>query len=191
MSAPRDMLPSVVEIRFNPDVKGAIDMVVINDNDKLKLALEAASEKAYTKALELCDDYIQTYRESPDGFRTRSQVHSMMGDFSGAIEDRTKAMELGTLEPGDFFFCGWWNLELNQLDAALKDLTDSLKLAEQLDTHEFDQSAFFFRSVTYLRMRRYSEALADSEHVGDDFLIYLRSGRISKADVVQQATRQR
>ena len=162
-------------------------MAAINASYRLKQALDAASEKAYSKALQLCDDYIHTNRESPDGFRTRSQVHSMMGDFSRAITDRTTAMQIGTLEPGDLFFCGWWNLELNQLDAALKDLTDSLKLAEQLDTHEFDQSAYLFRSVTYLRMGKKSKALADSEHVDDEFFIYLRSGSISKADVVQQA----
>lgn len=155
--------------------------------DLLKQAREASHQNLYAKALELCSEYINANPESPDGFRTRSHVYGLMGDFSHAIEDRSKALEQ-SVDLSDFFFRGWWNLECNQLEAALSDLTAALSLGRELNAHEFDQSAFFFRSVVHLRMENYSAALADSEKVGDDYLIYLRSGGISKADVVTEAT---
>jgi tetratricopeptide (TPR) repeat protein len=160
----------------------------MNDNkDVLEEARAASHEKDYPKALEICSVFIEAHPDSPDGFRTRSDVYGLMGDFVHAILDRTAALKRDRGSPDDFFFRGWWNLEINELDAALDDLTRALRTGEKSGIHHFDEIAFFFRSLTYLRLGRYDEALADAQNVRDDFLMHIRSGQVSKAQVVREA----
>ena len=83
-----------------------------NGNDVLEKAREAGREKRYQEALEMCLTFIEANPELPDGFRTRSHVYGLMGDFVDAISDRTTAIQRDRGVPEDFFFRGWWNLEI-------------------------------------------------------------------------------
>jgi RHS repeat-associated protein len=66
-----------------------------------------------------------------------------------------------------------------------------LRQCNPIDIHHYDEIAFFFRSLSYLRPGRYDEALLDSQNVRDDFLMYIRSGQVSKAQVVSEAKSKR
>lgn len=149
----------------------------------------AADKKDYAKALELCNSVIKAHPSLPDGLRKRAAIYAHMGDLDSAIADMTDVIKQNPDEPGNYFFRGWWYLDSSNAAQAVKDLTKAIALGAKHDLHYHDQSAYFFRAAALLRLRRYDEALADSQHVDDDFLIYTKSlGRITKADIVREAT---
>jgi tetratricopeptide (TPR) repeat protein len=148
----------------------------------------ATKKKDYDKAFAICNAVIQAHPSPPDGLRKRAAIYAYKGDLDLAIGDMTKAIEQGPSEPGDHFFRGWWHLDKGDAARAVKDLTKALELGEERNFHYHDQSAHFFRAVALLRLQRYDEALADCQHVDDDFLIHIKSGKITKTDIVREAT---
>jgi tetratricopeptide (TPR) repeat protein len=153
---------------------------------QLDEAYSYARKNDYAKALELCNAVIEAHPSLPDGLRERASVYSHMGDFSRAIDDITDVMAQEPDNPSDYFFRGWWHLDSGNPAIAVEDLTKALALGDK-NNHYHDQSAHFFRAVALLRLQQFDEALADCQHVQDDFLIYMKSGRISKADIVREA----
>jgi tetratricopeptide (TPR) repeat protein len=155
---------------------------------QLDEAYALATKKSYDKAFAICDAVIQSHPSPPDGLRKRAAIYAHKDDLALAIADMTKAIEQEPGEPGDHFFRGWWYLDKGDAARAVKDLTKTLELGEEKNNHYHDQSAHFFRAAALLRLKRYDESLADCQHVQDDFLIYIKSGKISKADIVREAT---
>jgi tetratricopeptide (TPR) repeat protein len=147
----------------------------------------AADRKDYQAALSSCDLIIETNPELTAPLRTRAQIYAHKADFKNAIDDMASVIQKGPVEPGDYFFRGWWNLEDDNGSAAIEDLTEAIEIGKQLGDDYFAESAHFFRAVACLRLGRYADALADCQHVSDDFLIHLRSGQISKHKVVNEA----
>lgn len=154
---------------------------------QLDEAYSYAKKDDYAKALELCNAVIEAHPLLTDGLRERASIYSHMGDFNRAVADITNVIEQEPDEPGHYFFRGWWYLDSGNAAQAVEDLTKALALGKKND-HYHDQSAHFFRAAALLRLKRYDEALADCQHVQDDFLIYIKSGKISKADIVREAT---
>lgn len=154
---------------------------------QLDEAYTAAKKKDYSKAFAICNAVIQAHPSPPDGLRKRAAIYAHKGDLALAIGDMTTVIEQEPDQPGDYFFRGWWHLDNGDAVKAEKDLTKALDLGAKND-HYHDQSAHFFRAVALVRLKRYDEALADCGHVRDDFLIYIKSGKLSKADVVREAT---
>ena len=149
----------------------------------------AADGKDYTAALSACDTIIQAHPQLAAPLRKRAQIYAHKSDFRQAIEEMSGVIQKGHAEPGDYFFRGWWSVEDGNLSDAIKDLTKAIELGEQLGDDYFRESAHFFRAVASLRLRRYQDALADCQHVSDDFLMYLRSGQISKREIITEATK--
>lgn len=147
----------------------------------------ATKKKDYDKAFAICNAVIQAHPSPPDGLRKRAAIYAHKGDLALAIGDMTKAIKQEPDQPSDYFFRGWWHLDNDDAANAVRDLTKALDLGAKND-HYHDQSAHFFRAVALLRLKRYDEALADCQHVQDDFLIFIKSGKITKADVVRDAT---
>jgi tetratricopeptide (TPR) repeat protein len=158
-----------------------------NMTKELDEALSFARNEDYVRALEICDLSVKSNPDLPDGFRTRSQIYARKGDFGDAVNDITNAILKDEPAPADYFFRGWWNLENTDLSASIEDLTAAIALGEQLDFHYYDESAFFFRSIAYLRSSRFDDALSDCNHVRDDFEMYLHSGQVSKVQIVSEA----
>lgn len=147
----------------------------------------AADRKDYAAALSACEAIIQAHPEVTAPLRKRAQIYAHKADFRQAIDEMSSVIQKGPAEPRDYFFRGWWNLEDDNASDAIEDLTEAIELGEQLSDDYFTESAHFFRAVASLRLGRYPDALADCQHVTDDFLIYLRSGQISKAQIVTEA----
>jgi tetratricopeptide (TPR) repeat protein len=147
----------------------------------------AADSKDYAAALLACEAIIQAHPELTAPLRKRAQIYALKADFRPAIADVSSVIQKGRAEPGDYFFRGWWNLEQENASDAIEDLTEAIELGQQLSDDYFTESAHFFRAVASLRLGRYADALADCHHVSDDFLIYLRSGQVSKLQIVAEA----
>ena len=147
-----------------------------------------ADHKNYEAALTACEAILETHPGLRAGLRTRAQIYAHKAAFSQAIADMTIAIQAGPPEPSDYFFRGWWNLEDNRILDAIQDFTEAISLEERLGIYTFKESAYFFRAVASFRIGRYDDALADCKQVRDDFLIYLRSGLVSKAQIVRDAS---
>ena len=147
----------------------------------------AADRKDYIGALSACEAIIQSHPELTAPLRKKAQIYAHKSDFRQAIDEMSGVIQKGRAEPGDYFFRGWWNLEDDNASDAIEDLTEAIELGEQLGDDYFTESAHFFRAAASLRLGRYPDALADCQHVSDDFLIYLRSGQISKLQIVTEA----
>lgn len=147
----------------------------------------AADRKDYAAALSACDAVIQAHPELTAPRRKKAQIYAHKADFRKAIYEMSKVIQKGAPEPGDHFFRGWWNLEDDNSNGAIEDLTKAIELGELLSDDYFTESAHFFRAAASLRLGRYPDALADCERVSDDFLIYLRTGKISKSQIVTEA----
>lgn len=148
----------------------------------------AADRKDYPAAFSACDAIIEAHPDLIGPLRKRAQIYAHKADFAQAIHEMSTVIQKGPAEPGDYFFRGWWNLEESNENDAIRDLTKAIDLGKQSNDDYFTETAKFFRAVAYLRLGRNQEALADCQHVSDDFLIYLRSGRISKLQIVTEAT---
>lgn len=160
--------------------------------DEIKKQLNEAHSWArkddYAKALAICNAVIEAHPSLPEGLKTRADIYARMGELDHAIADITHAIDQEPDEPSHYFFRGWWYLDSGDAARAVEDMTKALALGEKNDYYH-NESAHFFRAAALLRLRRFDEALADCQHVRDDFLIYTRSaGKISKADIVREAT---
>jgi tetratricopeptide (TPR) repeat protein len=147
----------------------------------------AADRKDYAGALSVCEAIAQAHPELMSPLRKKAQIYAHKADFKQAIVEISSVIKRGPAEPGDYFFRGWWNLEDSNASDASEDLTKAIELGKQLGDDYFTESAYFLRSVADLQQGRYEDALIDSDHVRDDFLIYLRSGQVSKATIVSEA----
>jgi tetratricopeptide (TPR) repeat protein len=154
---------------------------------QLDEAYSYAKNSDYDKALELCNEVIKAHPLLTEGLRERASIYAHMGDFKRAVTDMTNVIAQEPDNPSHHFFRGWWHLDGGNAAQAVEDLTKALALGGK-NNHYHDQSAHFLRAVALVRLKRYDDALADCQHVRDDFLIYIRSGKVSKADIVQQAT---
>jgi len=52
--------------------------------------------------------------------------------------------------------------------------------------HYYDESAYFFRAAALLQLGRFAEALSDCKVVRDDFLVYTKSGQLSKSEIMMK-----
>ena len=146
-----------------------------------------ARKNDYKKALAMCNAVIQAHPSLPDSLRTRAAIYARKGDLDCAISDITNVIAQEPDNPSHYFFRGWWYLDSGNAEQAVKDLTKALALGEN-NNHYHDESAHFLRATAYLRLGRYDNALADCQHVRDDFLIYIKSaGKISRDDIVREA----
>lgn len=147
----------------------------------------AADRKDYSAALSACDAIIQAHPNLLAPLRKRAQIYAHQADFRRAIDQMSEVIDKGPAEPGDYFFRGWWKLEDDNAGDAIDDLTNAIEIGDQVRDGYFTESAYFFRAVANLRRGLYDDALADCGQVRDDFLIYLRSGQVSKASLVREA----
>ena len=147
----------------------------------------AADRKDYSAALSACNAIIQAHPNLLAPLRKRAQIYAHHADFRRAISQMSEVIDKGPAEPGDYFFRGWWRLEDDNAGESIGDFTNAIEIGDQVRDDYFTESAYFFRALANLRQGGYDDALADCEQVRDDFLIYLRSGQVSKASIVSEA----
>lgn len=157
---------------------------------ELERAYQIAMKEQYKDALAMCNRVVSEYPKLPDGFRKRAAIYARKGDFQAAIGDISIAIEIDPSSSEHYFFRGWWQLEIGNFIDAETDQSNAIALGEEQGSSFFGESAYFFRALARLKLGKFREALADCEHVRDDFLIYLKSiGKITKSQIVTEAMR--
>jgi len=149
---------------------------------------DAVNCSDFKRAMEICNRYLEIDSRSPSAFRKRASLRAREFDFIQAISDITKAIEFVPDDASFYFFRGWWQLEMGNFEEAVADQTKAIELGDKFGSHYHDESAFCFRAVALLHLKRFHDALSDCERVRSDFLVYLRSlGRITTEDIISNA----
>lgn len=145
----------------------------------------------FEAALEACNQYILANPLSAIGFRKRAALRARKDHFDEAIVDIDKAIEMNPNEASYYFFRGWWELERGNFLGTEANQTSAIEKEREQEAAEgtsVSESAYFFRSIARLKLGKFKDALSDSEHVEDEFLIYLKSfGEVTKAEIVREA----
>lgn len=143
-------------------------------------------------AFNACDSFIAANPSSAYGFRKRAHLYTRRDDFENAIEDMDEAIRISPDDSSHYFFRGWWKLEKGDFAGAESDQSSALRIESEQASNFVGESAYFFRALARLKQGKFDEALSDSEHVNDDFIIYLKSiGNVTKAEIAKEAARQK
>jgi tetratricopeptide (TPR) repeat protein len=158
---------------------------------RLNQAYNMATErKDYDGALRVCNEVLNKYPDMPHAVREKAAIYAAMKNFAEATALMSDLIAQNPNELEYYFSRGRWYLANADWTEAAADMTKALELGSEQTSNYFTESAYFFRAVALSKLRRYSEAVADCEHVRDDFLIYLYStGKISKSDILEEASR--
>lgn len=163
-----------------------------NVRRKLDRAYQIASKnRDYEGALQICNQIITENPAMTEGLNTRARIYELMDELEQAISDISAVIEIEPSQPDYYFNRGRWHLAIGRLNEAVKDQTKVLEIGKHNDFHYYDESAFFFRALAFLRLSMFEKALADCVNVGDDFLVYSAGlGKLTKEEVVRGAARQ-
>jgi len=155
---------------------------------QLKEAYDLAVTRGdYDQALAICDALLDTDQGSVEVLKTRAQIYAHSGDFHKAIDDVSTIIDSSTSAPDDYFSRARWHIEVGNPAEALDDLNKVIEIGEEFSFHYYTESAFFYRAVAWLRLGHFKEAISDCQHVREDFLVYMRTGKISRADIIRLA----
>ncbi len=140
------------------DLKAALDLEPGSHPVIERLAVLQADHGGKDQALALVQERIdQGGSDKADFLETKAEVLAHSGDRDGALAAIDGAIEI---KPGNASFLNercWIKATLNvQLDTALKDCTRSIELSDTNTGAALDS-----RAMTYFRMARPQEALAD------------------------------
>jgi len=122
-------------------------------------ARHLASQGAYEKSLEKCNEALNLCPELIEVLRLRSNLLVHLGAFTEAIEDIDKALSLRPRSQDCLYERGFANLRAGSLEAALEDFGRCL--AQQADFIP----ALSSRSFILMCQKRHSEALCDIQRV--------------------------
>ena len=158
---------------------------------RLREAYDLATiRKDHEGALRICNEVLNEHPDMPYALRKKAAIYASMKEFPEATALMSDLIARSPNEVEYYFSRGRWYLANADWREAMADMTKTIELGSEQNFHYNTESAYFFRAVALMKLGRYSEAVADCEHVRDDFLIYLYStGKISKADILEQATK--
>jgi len=150
----------------------------------------ATTNGDYEGALRICNEVLNEHPGMFYAVRKKAAIYADMKDFAQATALMNDLIAQNPNELEYYFSRGRWYLANADWHEAVADMTKTIELGSEQNFHYNTESAYFFRAVGLLKLGKNREAIADCEHVRDDFLIYLHStGKISKSDVLEQATR--
>jgi tetratricopeptide (TPR) repeat protein len=160
---------------------------------KLEQAYKTATiEGDYNYGLKICSEVVNDNPTLPEPLRKRAAIYAYAEQFDSAIEDITRAILLDSNNPELYFFRGWWNLCVGNFESSVVDQTTAIETAARLNCHDFDESAYMFRAAALLRLKKYTEAVADCENVREDFVIYISNlGLLSRQKIHAEALAKR
>lgn len=145
----------------------------------------------FANAMQLCEALIKDFPDEPEVYRELAATYATQGRAVEAAEILAKAIVLESDDVGNYFMQGRYYLNGQEFIKAIDSLTRAIELEIQQGKEYFSKTAYFFRAEAYVKIRQNGKALADLEHVPDDYMTYFSYGKRTKADVLQDAMRNR
>ncbi|MBK7708716.1 MAG: hypothetical protein IPJ30_23915 [Acidobacteria bacterium] len=148
---------------------------------RLESAISAVIErKDHTAALSICDEVLAENPVSDYAYRKRAWIYSDLGDLEKAVSDISVAIQLNSNQAEYYALRGRWYFDLGRFQQVILDQTTAIEIELANKSFYFLETAYFFRAASHLSLGHLSEAKADCKHVHDDFVIFTRTGRLSK-----------
>lgn len=145
----------------------------------------------YDEALELCNLLLEekSTRGYRDFLRKRSHIHSLLGDYQQAIDDRLELISEAQ-EEADVFFASLYLIRAEKIKDAYRAV--NMGIAELPDTHTpYTDELIFLRAYTLVKLELYQEAIEACSHIKDGMRMWVLSFNraTSKDDLVNAAER--
>lgn len=121
--------------------------------------------RAYEDAVAACSEAVERYPDQGRFYYSRAQAKLLSGgrnpDFTAAIEDVSRAIELSPEEPTGRFFRGIWSLELGDWSRAAEDLAEAVALEEVVGSNYYVDSARLLRALALRELGDANRAKAE------------------------------
>lgn len=146
--------------------------------------------KEYDAAILACERAIAIDPQNPEPYRERSFAHALLQQWRSAIEDVSTAIDLtqGEPDPRKYFSRGHWRMEVGDFREAIEDMTQVIAIETARGHTYLSQSAYFWRAYANLLVKQYRQAVADCEHVRDDFRQFFKGQLRTRREIVSAAS---
>ncbi len=144
-------------------------------------------DRDYGAALNLCNEFPVTH---PDAYRIlfkRAHVHWQLGNRQAAIEDLNVVVDIRSNEPGFRYVRSFFLIDQGDYVGAVDDLTEVLRLGKEAGSDYYREDAQFVRAYCWLKLRKFSEALADCQNVKSGYNTWIEGAIRYKTEIVEQA----
>jgi len=122
--------------------------------------------KRFDEALQLCRDELAQKPDDADSYRHMADVLELAQRHNEALPFRNKVLELTPNSAANYFSRGDLFYQTGNYPAAIRDFSR----AAELDGHgALSPLIHLYLADCHRRLKAYDEAIADCEHVPDDF----------------------
>ncbi len=135
------------------------------------------------EAMALANELIEQYPHEGGSWSLRGYLHSRVRNYTEAVSDFTRAIEIDGMDPYLFFSRGTDRFHLGENEMAVNDFTKALELCECLNRDDYKETLLFWRAEALLRLGKKDSALADLGLVRDGFSFWTSKLR-TKAEVL-------
>jgi len=147
----------------------------LNQLTDIKKLDSLIKNRNYDEALSLCNLLLEetSVDQHRDLLRKRSHIHSLLGDYQQAIDDRFELISEAQ-EEADVFFASLYLIRAEKFKDAYR--TVNMGIAEQPDTHTpYTDELIFLRAYTLVKLELYQEAIEECDHIKDGMKMWVSS----------------
>jgi hypothetical protein len=150
-----------------------------------------SEKKEFSLALAICQHLIIFEATRIAGYRERAEIWQTMTEHDLAVHDLQKIVDLGSVEPVDYYNLGIAELRGSEVKKAVAAFTRGIELGQIHQSSYYTQSCRFHRAAAFLRLGMPREAIEDCGEVEEGYRCFLPSeGMRSKEELVAQAQQQ-
>jgi len=140
--------------------------------DRLITNLERRAQSDDPAALVEASRLVAEHPSESKVWGLRAYIFARTGNLENAISDLTRAMELSSQEPSNYFDRGRYKLKLGDSAGAVADFSHALELCDEHGDDYHRESLHFVRADALVRAGKRSEALEDLRKVRDGFTLW-------------------
>jgi tetratricopeptide (TPR) repeat protein len=167
---------------------GVITKVTSELDNLIAKAKKLARNRDEEAAMTLANELVAHYPNEMKVWLLRGYLHELGNDYTGAVADLTRAIEINAMEPHLFFTRGANRFALGDDQSAIDDFTEGLDLCDLHKNDYYRETLHFWRAEALLRLGKKHEALADLARVHDGFRFWTYKLR-TKADLLDDCHR--
>jgi tetratricopeptide (TPR) repeat protein len=157
-------------------------------DELISKAKELAKVHDEEGAMSLATELVQQYPQEMRVWSLRAYLHGLQGNYTEAVADLTRAIEINPAEPHYFYSRGRYRFGLSDNPAAIEDFSKGLDLCDRYKSDYYREELHFWRAEALLRLGKKHEALSDLAHVSDDFRSWTDKLR-TKAELLADCAR--
>lgn len=136
-------------------------------------------------AVERATQLAEQYPEEKEVWYLLAYAHGVNDDMDNAVLAMNRLADITPPDPEMFFTRGDYENRRSNLQAALTDYTAGIELSKQLQNEDYLEALYFWRADVLVKLGRKADALADLEHVPDDYCSWpMRQEPRSKNDIL-------